>query len=276
MSDQNGRVALITGAAGGIGQALAREFVAAGMRVGLSDVNAEALHALAAELGPDAFAHPADVSDPAACVALVAAVREKFGGLHALVNNAALGMGAIRADHHQRTVTIDDVSVEQWQRFLAVNLTGPFCMVKAVMPIFRSQKFGRIINVTTSFFTMLRPGFYPYGVAKSGLEAWSTSLAAELDGSGITVNVVIPGGPADTPMVPPESGYAREDLIRPAALAPPMLHLMSDAGGTITGCRFIAARWDPNAPVADAIARAGSPTGWPDLTANRVFQDQKP
>ena len=276
MKELKGRVVLITGAAGGIGQALARKFVAAGMRVGMSDVNAPALNALAAELGAEhAFAMPADVSDPDACQALVAGVHKNFGALHCLVNNAALGMGVIRQNHFETPVTIDDVSVEQWQRFLSVNLTGPFCMVKAALPIFRAQGSGRIINVTTSFFTMLRPGFYPYGVAKSGLEAWSTSLAGEFEGTGITVNVVVPGGPADTPMVPAESGYDRAELIRPEALAPPMLHLFSDAGAAITGRRFIAAHWDPAAPIADAIARAGSPTGWPDLAANRVFPEQK-
>ncbi len=266
MSELNGRVALITGAAGGIGQALARAFVAAGMKVGISDVNAPALDALAAELGPEhAFAMAADVSEPAACVALVGNVHSHFGALHCLVNNAALGMGVIRQDHFEKPVTIDDVSVEQWQRFMAVNLTGPFCMTKAALPLFRAQGFGRVINITTSFMTMLRPGFYPYGVAKSGLEAWSASLAGELAGSGITVNVVVPGGPTDTPMVPRESSFPRETLIRPAAMAPPMLHLFSDAGGAITGQRFVAARWDAAMPAAEAVRRAGAPAAWPDL-----------
>ena len=112
MSNLEGRVALVTGAAGGIGQA--RAFVASGMLVGISDVNIMALTALAAELGPEnAIAVPADIAGPAACLSLVAAVRDHFGALHALVNNAALGMGVIRQNHFHRCVTIDDVSVEQ-------------------------------------------------------------------------------------------------------------------------------------------------------------------
>ena len=103
---------------------------------------------------------------------------------------------------------------------------------------------GRIINVTTSFFTMLNPGFAPYGPAKSGLEAWSTSLAGELKGTGITVNVVVPGGPTDTPMVPDDGTMKRSHLIRPEKMALPMLHLASDAGVGVTGMRFVAAEWD--------------------------------
>ena len=259
------RVAIITGAAGGIGQALAREFVRAGWKIGISDVNRAALNALAATLDGNALAVTTDVSDPASCVALVEQVRGYFGDLHAVVNNAALGMGLIRQDHFSRQVQIEDITPEMWQRFLAVNLSGPFFMAKAAIPEFRAQKFGRIINVTTSFFTMLNGGFSPYGPAKAGLEAWSASLAQELTGTGITVNVVVPGGPTDTPMVPAESGYDRQALIRPEQMAPPMLYLCGEAGGAVTGSRFIAANWDALLSPEEAAAKAGMPIGWPEL-----------
>ena len=266
------RVAIITGAAGGIGQALAREFIRAGWKIGITDVNRAALEALAEKLGDDALAVPSDVSDPNSCIALVDRVRGHFNGLHAIVNNAALGMHLVRQDHFSRQVQIEDISTETWQRFMAVNLSGPFFMAKAAMPGFRAQKFGRIINVTTSFFTMLRGGFSPYGPAKAGLEAWSASLAEELAGTGITVNVVVPGGPTDTPMVPAESGYARQSLIRPEQLAPPMLYLCSEAGGAVTGRRFIAANWDGLLSPAEAAEKAGMPVGWPELArATAVF-----
>lgn len=259
------RVAIITGAAGGIGQALSREFIRAGWQIGITDVNRAALEALAGTLGENALAVPSDVSDPASCVALVDRVRGHFGGLHAVVNNAALGMQLVRQDHFTQQVQIEDISTETWQRFMAVNLSGPFFMAKAAMPGFRAQKFGRIINITTSFVTMLRGGFSPYGPAKAGLEAWSASLSSELKGTGITVNVVVPGGPTDTPMVPAESGYSRQSLIRPEQLAPPMLFLCSDAGSDVTGRRFIAANWDALLGPAEAAEKAGSPIGWPEL-----------
>jgi NAD(P)-dependent dehydrogenase (short-subunit alcohol dehydrogenase family) len=277
MTDLTNRVVLVTGAAGGIGQALCHAFVVAGMRVGVCDINATAAERLAGELGPErAIAVEGDVADPRSCERAVAAVSGRFGALHALVNNAGLGMGIIRADHMTNPVTLDEVSIEVWHRFMATNLSGAFHMTKAAIPHFRAASTGRIINVTTSFFTMLRQGFYPYGVAKAGLEAWTASLASELDGSGITVNVVVPGGPTDTPMVPPESGYDRAALIRPARMAPPMLYLFSDQASGVTGRRFVAAQWDPNFPADQAAHLAGAPAGWPDLARNPVWPGGRP
>jgi NAD(P)-dependent dehydrogenase (short-subunit alcohol dehydrogenase family) len=242
------------------------------MRVGVCDVNAAGSGRLAAELGADgAVAVEGDVADPASCERAVAAVAARFGGLHGLVNNAGLGMGIIRQDHMTKPVTLDEVSVEMWHRFMNTNLSGAFHMVKAAMPYFRAARSGRIINVTTSMFTMLRQGFYPYGVAKAGLEAWTASLAGELDGSGITANVVVPGGPTDTPMVPPESGYDRATLIRPEQMAPPMLYLFSDRASGVTGRRFVAAHWDPELPDEQAAYQAGAPAGWPDLARTPVW-----
>jgi NAD(P)-dependent dehydrogenase (short-subunit alcohol dehydrogenase family) len=272
MADLTDRVVLVTGAAGGIGQAICRAFAAAGMRVGVCDIDPGGADWLASDLGADrATAVESDVSDPASCERAVAAVTSRFGALHALVNNAGLGMGMIRQDHMTRPVTLEEVTAEVWHRFLDTNLGGAFHMTKAAMPHFRAARSGRIINVTTSFLTMLRQGFYPYGVAKAGLEAWTVSLAAELDGSGITVNVVVPGGPTDTQMVPPESGYDRATLIRPAQMAPPMLYLFDDKAGGVTGRRFVAAHWDPNLPEDQAALRSGAPAGWPDLARSPVW-----
>jgi NAD(P)-dependent dehydrogenase (short-subunit alcohol dehydrogenase family) len=273
----DGKVVLVTGGAGGIGQALARAFAAHGMRVAICDVARDTAETLARELGAErALAVAADVSDPVACAHAVEVVTARFGGLHVLVNNAGLGMGLVRRDHMDGATRIEDVPVEQWQRFMATNASGAFFMAKAAMPQFRRQRWGRIINVTTSFFTMLRAGFAPYGPAKAALEAWSASLAKELAGSGITVNVVVPGGPADTPMVPNKDFPDRAALVAPARMAPPMLHLCSEAGGAITGRRFVAAHWDPALPAHQAAAAAGAPIGWPDLAQAPVWPGGKP
>jgi NAD(P)-dependent dehydrogenase (short-subunit alcohol dehydrogenase family) len=277
MSDVANRVVLVTGAAGGIGQALCRAFVAAGMRVGVCDVNRDGAERLASELGADrAIAVDCDVSDPESCGSAAGTVAARFGSLHALVNNAGLGMGIIRRDHMTKPVGIDEVSIKMWHRFIETNLSGAFHMVKAAMPYFRGARSGRIVNVTTSFFTMLRHGFYPYGVAKAGLEAWTASLAEELADSGITVNIVVPGGPTDTPMVPPESGYDRAALIRPAQMAPPMLYLFGDRAAGVTGRRFVAAHWNPNSPADQAAYLAGAPAGWPDLARSPVWPGGRP
>lgn len=270
--DLDGRVALVTGAAGGIGKSLVRAFVEAGMQVALCDTSGEGIARLHEELGANrTIALPTDVSNPVACSDSVNRTIAHFGRLDVLVNNAAVGMSTVRADHMRRVVQIEDISPELWARFMAVNLSGPFYMARAAVPGMRARRFGRIINVTTSYFTMLNPGFSPYGPAKSGLEAWTTSLAGELRGSGITVNVVVPGGPTDTPMVPDDGSMERSQLIRPEKMAPPMLHLASDAGGAVTGMRFVAAKWDSTVAIADAIAASGAPAGWPDLAKNPVW-----
>src|SRR5690606_37595397 len=137
---------------------------------------------------------------------------------------------------------IEDVSEELWRRFMLVNACGFFNMSRQAVPLMRPRKWGRIINISTSYFTMMRPGYSPYGVTKAALEAHSMMLSRELDGTGITVNVVLPGGPADTAMVPDED---RSVLIPPSLMAPPILGLLTQAGNSITGGRFIAVEWDP-------------------------------
>ena len=270
-NDLEGKVAIITGAAGGFGRALVKAFVENGIRVGAGDIDANALEAMEAQYGRDrVLALPFDISDPGACAVNVQRVVDHHGALHILVNNAAAGMSMVRPDHFTHTVQIEDIDVKTWQHFIAVNLSGAFFLAKAAAPIFRKQRWGRIINVTTSFFTMLNPGFSPYGPAKAGLEAWSASLAGELKGTGITVNVVVPGGPADTPMVPKESGFDRAKLIAPELMAPPMLWLCSEEASAVTGQRYLAAEWDGTAAPSVA-AKACNPAAWPGLTRNIVW-----
>lgn len=271
-TDLEGKIAIVTGAAGGLGRAISEGFVDAGARVGLCDVAADAVRAMERRYGWDrAMALPADIGDPGACAAAVERVLDRWGGLDILINNAALGMGAVRADHFTRTVQIEDIDVAVWQKFMDVNVGGAFYLAKAAVPVFRRAGWGRIVNVTTSYYTMLRPGFSPYGPAKAALEAWSASLAGELEGTGITVNVVVPGGPADTAMVPPESGFDRKELIAPSRMAPPILWLCSEAGGTTTGARLIAAECDPADP-----GRSRGRAAWPDLGRTPVWPTEGP
>jgi len=276
-ADIREKVVVITGGAGGFGRALTRHFVEDGARVASLDVAAGGVDSLAAEmrgLGNAAGAFlplVADVADPAACRQAIEATLRRFGRIDALINNAGLGMSRIRRDHMKRPVRTAEVDAETWQAFLAVNAGGAFNMVKAVLPHFEAAGHGRIINVTTSFFTMQRGGYLPYAASKAALEAASASWAEEFAGSGVTVNVVVPGGPADTPMVTEEAGFDRSALIPPDAMFWPMRWLVSDAGAGTSGCRFIAANWDPATPVEEAIAASGSPIAWPDLKGTVVW-----
>jgi NAD(P)-dependent dehydrogenase (short-subunit alcohol dehydrogenase family) len=275
-----GKVAIVTGAAGGFGRVLVRALLAENAKVAALDVNESGLVALRGALSDEGrdrlLTKLTDVSDYAACERAVAATLEKLGGLHILINNGALGMGAIRADHMVRLVGIREITPEMWQRFVATNFTGAWNMTRAAIAHLLDQRWGRIVNVTTSFFTMLRGGFHPYGPCKAGLEAMTAGHAQEFAGSGVTVNVVVPGGPSDTPMVPAESGFDRKDLIPPAVMAPPIVWLCSEAADGITGNRYVAAQWNTDTPPEQAEQSGRAPIAWPDLAKSPVWPGRKP
>ena len=273
-----GRCVLLTGAAGGIGRELARSFLQSGASLVAADVDAKGLERLEQSLRDRdrLITRILDIADPAACAAAVDAAAERFGALDILINNGALGMQVLREDCMTDLVRIDEITPEFWNRMVAVNLSGAWYLTRAAVPGMRSRGWGRIINVTTSFFTMLRGRFHPYGPAKAGLEAMSAGHASEFAGSGITVNVVVPGGPADTPMVPEASGLRREDLIPPAKMAPPMLWLCSRDADAVTGKRYVAANWN-DALAPEAARRASeSPIAWPELAGAPVWPGGKP
>jgi NAD(P)-dependent dehydrogenase (short-subunit alcohol dehydrogenase family) len=264
-----GRCVLLTGAAGGIGRVLVRSFLECGATVIAADVDAAGLKSLAP--AEKLLTRVLDIADPAACEA---AIRERE--IDILINNGALGLQVLRETCMTDLVRIDEITPEFWNRMVAVNLSGAWYLTRAAVPGMRARGWGRIINVTTSFFTMLRGRFHPYGPLKAGLEAMSAGHASEFDGTGITVNIVVPGGPADTPMVPVASGLRREDLVPPAKMAPPMLWLCSRDADAVTGKRYIAAKWDDALPAATARRASESPIGWPDLTGAPVWPGGKP
>ena len=276
-----GRVAIVTGAAGGFGRELVRGLLGAGARVAALDIDEERLAELAG-MHPDEagtgrlVTRRVDIARYAECEAAVAHAREKLGGLHILVNNGALGMGIIRRDHMTELVEIHEISPEVWDRFVAVNLSGAWYMTRAATDGLLAQGWGRIISVTTSFFTMLRGKFHPYSPPKAGLEAMAAGHAKEFAGTGVTVNVVVPGGPADTPMVPEESGIDRALMVPPSAMVPPVLWLCSEARGAWTGHRYIAGNWDASADPAAAAAGCRAPIGWAELAGSPVWPGGSP
>jgi NAD(P)-dependent dehydrogenase (short-subunit alcohol dehydrogenase family) len=263
------RVAIVTGAAGGIGKAMTRALLAAGIRVAGVDRDREPLEALAAsarEQGKAAelLTIAADLTDDSAVDAITKATRVKFGRIDILVNNAGIGPGAIRPDSWQRPLKFWEITPDQWRRFVAVHTTAPLALANAVVPEMMRQGWGRIVNVTTSLGTMINPGFPTYGPSKAALEALSAIMAKDLDGTGVTVNVLVPGGITNTPMVS-ESGFDRAQMIQPEVMAPPLLWLVSDAAGKVTGRRFLGVHWDPELPPEQAAEKAGAPVAWTSI-----------
>jgi NAD(P)-dependent dehydrogenase (short-subunit alcohol dehydrogenase family) len=267
---ETGRVAIVTGAAGGIGRALVKGLLGAGIRVAAVDRAEEGLAALAAgarEQGrQDALLTiEADLAKDAAPAEIVGAAREQFGKIDILVNNAGVGQATLRAENWQQPIRFWEVRPEQWRLFVAVHTTAPLALASAVAHDMVAAGWGRIVNVTTSLGTMLRSGSPTYGPSKAALEALSAIMAKDLDGTGVTVNVLVPGGVTNTPMVPIESGFARSDMIQPEIMAPPLLWLVSDAAAGVTGRRFLAVHWDAKLPPAQAAEKAGAPVAWTQM-----------
>ena len=263
------RVAIVTGAAGGIGKAMTRALLAAGIRVAGVDRDREPLEALAAsarEQGKAAelLTIAADLTDDFRRRRITKATRVKFGRIDILVNNAGIGPGAIRPDSWQRPLKFWEITPDQWRRFVAVHTTAPLALANAVVPEMMRQEWGRIVNVTTSLGTMINPGFPTYGPSKAALEALSAVMAKDLDGTGVTVNVLVPGGITNTPMVS-ESGFDRAKMIQPEVMAPPLLWLVSDVAGKVTGRRFLGVHWDPKLPPEQAAEKAGAPVAWTSI-----------
>jgi NAD(P)-dependent dehydrogenase (short-subunit alcohol dehydrogenase family) len=264
------RVAIVTGAAGGIGRAMTRGLLTAGIRVAGVDRDREPLEALAAsarEQGKAAelLTIQTDLSSDSAADEITRATRTRFGRIDILVNNAGIGPGAIRADSWQRPLKFWEITSDQWRRFVAVHTTAPWALANAVVPEMMRKGWGRIVNVTTSLGTMLNAGSPTYGPSKAALEALSAIMAKDLEGTGVTVNVLVPGGITNTPMISDEAGFDRATMIQPEVMVPPLLWLVSDAAAKVTGRRFLGVHWDPVLPAEQAADKAGAPVAWTSI-----------
>src|SRR5580692_6785156 len=264
------RVAIVTGAAGGIGRAMVRGLLAAGVRVAGVDRDREPLRALAAsaraqEKADELLTIQTDLTSDSATDEITRATRDRFGRIDILVNNAGIGPGAIRPDSWERPLKFWEITPDQWRRFVAVHTTAPLALANAVVPEMMRQGWGRIVNVTTSLGTMINPGFPTYGPSKAALEALSAIMAKDLDGTGVTVNVLVPGGVTNTPMISHEAGFDRAKLIQPEVMVSPLLWLVSDAAAKVTGRRFLGIHWDPALPPEQAAEKAGAPVAWTSI-----------
>jgi 3-oxoacyl-[acyl-carrier protein] reductase len=266
-----GKVAMVTGAGSptGLGRAMTVALVRAGARVAMLDVNKDWLEQTAndvREIGGDdsVLTLVSDVSKAEQAQIAVDKVLTELGGLHILVNNAGI---SIRAMYSRSGPQINfwQVSHDDWDRVVAVNLNGPFYVAKAVVGHMIEQGWGRIIGITTSIDTMYRAGGSPYGPSKAGHEALIGAIAEELEGTGVTSNVLIPGGASDTNIIPADTGYERSALIRPEVMQAPIVWLASEASRHINGRRFIAYHWDENLPLEERLEKSGAPAAWPQL-----------
>jgi len=274
-----GRVVLLTGAAGGIGTAITQALLGDGHFVAAVDKSESALSRLSLVCGRSDVSERlcpilADLADAAACLDAVAAAAARFGRVDAVINNAGIGVSSLRPDAELRHPAIEELTAEIWDRFFDVNVRAPMLVTRAALPEMKQRGWGRIVNNTTSFRTMLR--VLPYDATKAALESMSAVWAQELEGSGITVNVLIPGGPTDTAFIAEGSGWPRDRMLRPQVMGPPARWLVSDESGATTGQRIVAGRWDASLPGLQAAARAARAIGCPELAADAVWLAEKP
>jgi len=233
MFDLTGRRALVTGATGGLGGAIARTLHAQGASVAISGTRAEALEALAAELGERVVIAPCNLSDKDSVEALVPTAEEKLGGLDILVNNA----GITRDNLFLR------LKDEDWDSVLAVNLTAAFRLSRAAVKSMMRRRYGRIVAIGSVVGTTGNPGQGNYAAAKAGLIGMSKALAAEVASRNITVNVVAPGF-IESPMTQALNDKQREGILSDvpmgrlgggADVAAAVAFLASTEAGYVTG-----------------------------------------
>lgn len=264
----NTKVALVTGAARGLGRAMALGLAKAGYRVAACS-RADSDHELRA-LADEARAFGrgqlqtfhVDISDAESCRVAVQEVVRQFGAVDILINNAGIGMEQVTPHIHDNPFKFYEIDETLWLRMVNVNLVGTFRMTKLVAPLQVQRGWGRIINVTTGLGTMVKAGFSPYGPSKAGVEAATAIWAKELANTGVTANVLVPGGPADTHMIPLEDVSDRATLVPPVAMVAPLLYLVSAAADATTGKRFIAKLWRSELPAGEAAALASAPAAW--------------
>lgn len=274
--DLAGRTALVTGGARGLGLAMALGLARAGATVSLVDVDAGALEEARAELaraagGNRVIAAAADVSDEAAVRSAIAATLEASGSLDILVNDAGIGPPANGRSLFNDPEKFWENDLGLWRRTVEVNTVGSHITAALAAPHMIERGWGRIVNVTTSLNAMYMAGCGAYGPSKAGLEANTAIMASDLEGTGVTANVLVPGGPADTRMIPADSGIDRARLIPPERMVPPVVWLASPASDGVTGMRFQAALWDAALAPAEAAERAGAPAAWPQLGAQAIM-----
>ncbi len=187
MGRLSGRVAIITGAASGIGEHYAKGLAAEGAKVSIADLESgDGVVRAIRDAGGEAMSQVCDVSDPKAVARLIRSTDEAFGGVHVLVNNAAL---AARLVHK----TVDELSSEEWDRVFAVNVRGAFECVKAALPVMRRQGYGKIINVSSGTVFKGVTHMLHYVATKGAIIAMTRSLANELGKDGIRCNAIAPG-----------------------------------------------------------------------------------
>jgi NAD(P)-dependent dehydrogenase (short-subunit alcohol dehydrogenase family) len=239
------RRALVTGATSGLGRAMAAALTAAGASVVVAGRDPERAASVATELGTGALGVALDVRDESSVRAGIAQVYEQCGGLDLLVSNAGIGMRTVNPRFMTDPQPFWEVSPDGFRDVVATKLTGSFLVAREVAPGMLASGGGRIVMISMSPQTMTRRGFVPYGPSGAGVEALARVMAADLESTPVTVNVLLPGGPTATGMIPDDVPEAlRDRLLDPAIMGPPIVWLASDAASGVHDQRIVATEFE--------------------------------
>ena len=233
---------LVTGGTSGLGLAMASALAAAGARVALTGRSAARARAVAAEL-PGAAGIGLDVREESSVARAVGQAWSRLGGIDMLVNNAGIGMRTVNPRFMTDPQGFWEVPADGFRAVIETNLTGYFLVAREVTPRMLAAGGGRIVNISVSHSTMHRAGFVPYGPSRAGSEALSRIMAADLRDTGVTVNLLLPGGPTVTGMLPPGATPAGRHFLEPAVMGPPIVWLASDEAAGVHDQRIIAAEF---------------------------------
>jgi NAD(P)-dependent dehydrogenase (short-subunit alcohol dehydrogenase family) len=216
----------VTGGTSGLGWAMARALAVAGSRVALTGRSGERARQVAADL-PGAIGLALDVRSESSVAQAVQEAWARLGGVDMLVNNAGIGMRTVNPGFLTEPQGFWLVSPAGFRDVIETNLTGYFLMAREIAPRMLAAGAGRIVNVSVNQATTTRAGFVPYGPSRAGTEAMSRIMAADLRGSGVTVNLLRPGGATATGMVPADGPRPPTALLDPAVMGPPIVWLAS-------------------------------------------------
>jgi NAD(P)-dependent dehydrogenase (short-subunit alcohol dehydrogenase family) len=273
-----GKVVMMTGAAQGMGREMSLGIAAAGGKVVLVDIDEMLLQETAADVesaGGQGAALPVvcDVSSQAAAQQALAQALDRYGRIDVLVNDAVIGPENVGSGFMANPRKFWELDDDLWNAQLRVNIYGPQLMAKTVVGQMIDNGWGRIINVTTSLDTMYRYGLGAYGPTKAALEAHTVIMAHDLEGTGVTANVLIPGGPVATRMFPDDAGVEVDKLIRPTVMVDPIVWLCSGQADGINSMRFRAAMWKDGLDRETLVERTGAPAAWTQLGAQAIYPD---
>jgi NAD(P)-dependent dehydrogenase (short-subunit alcohol dehydrogenase family) len=236
---------IVTGATSGLGLAMAQALVRAGAQVVATSRDPARASRAAAELGAPALGLELDVRDEHSVARFTEQVQQRLGGVDMLVNNAGIGMRTVNPRFMSDPRPFWAVTPAGFRDVLETKVTGCFLMARAVAPLMLDHGGGRIVNISMNEQTMVRGGFVPYGPAGAAVEALSRVMAADLAGTAVTVNLLLPGGATRTGMVPDDApDEIQAGLLDPAIMGPPIVWLASDEAAGVHDERIVATEFD--------------------------------